>query len=188
MTHKRSINLLPRKERTALLSLRLNHIAIRVAAVSLLVFCCTVLFSVVYLRIQYDRFNGLKQEVQDLELRISERKAVEGLATITSEKLGVLERLNGINRRYSRLLRETLGLETPMVRILSIAVGKNRSMTLAVTAQTSQALEEFVEGLIRGEASGQFTDITASGILRERTGSYSLTISLTPDATLFQSL
>lgn len=188
MTYKRSINLLLRKEHAAPLSRRLNQSAARVAGVSLVIFCGTVLFSVAFLRIQYDQFNARKQEVQDLELRITERKSVEGLSTIAAEKLGVLERLNGINRRYSRLLAGTLGLQTPMVRITSITVGKDRNMTLAVEAQTSQALEEFVDGLIQGEASGQFSDITASGILRERTGSYSLTINMTPDATLFQSL
>lgn len=188
MIHKRSINLILRKEHTAPVLLRAKHIARRVATVSLVVFCFAALFTMVYLRIQYDRFNALKQEVQNLENRISERKTIEGMAAIAQEKLAVLERLNSINRSYSRLLSETLALQTPSVIIASIVVSKDRNMSLSVISRTSEALEEFVDGLIRGDAKGQFVDISATGILRDRDGGYSLTVSMRPDATLFQKL
>ncbi len=188
MIHKRSINLILRKDHVAPLSYRLNHVAMRVAIVSLAVFFCTVLFTVIYLRIQYDRFNSLKQEVQDLESGISRRKTVEGLATIAQEKLVVLERLNGINRRYSRLLKETIDLQSPSVRISQITVSKDRNMSMSAVSQSSDALEEFVDSLIREEARGKFSDITATGILRDRSGSYGFTLNMRPDVTLFQEL
>lgn len=188
MIHKRSINLILKKEHAAPLTLRLNRVAIRVAAGSLAVFCLVFVMSAAYLRIQYAQFNAIRRDVQDFEQRISQMKTVEGLATIASEKLTVLERLSTINRRYSRLLNETLQLQTGEIQISTIAVGKDRSMSFAVVAQSSGALSQFVETLIQRKEDNLYTDINATGIIRDRNGLYSLTITLKPDVSIFQQL
>ena len=90
------------------------------------------------------------------------------------------------SKNFYQLISEVDNLKMEGITISSIASDKLGNLSLAVAASSSGALDNFVTLLLSKEQKKLFHEIRASGIVREKKGSYLLTINLKADDTLLR--
>lgn len=187
MIRKRTINLVIRQEQLPTPYARLNRILPRVAAGVLVLFLLVYGAVFIYLQINIGQFERTKQDIVRLEQSIAQKKTAEGLYTIAHEDIAVIERLTKEKKNYPRLLTDLFTLQTPHVSFSSVTIAEDNHISVSVTAATSAALQEFADTLLKGDKQNRsYTQILAQGILRDRSGSYSLTLSMVPNPSLLQ--
>lgn len=187
MIRKRTINLVIRQEQLLTPYVRVNRILPRIAAGCLGVFLLIYGAIFIYLQVNIGQFERMKADIDRLEQSIAQKKISEGLYGIAYEDVSVIEHLMKEKKNYPRLVTELLQLQSPQVTFSSITITPDNQITVSVAAQSSSVLEDFTSRLVvSNQNKPLYTHILAQGILRDRVGGYSLTLSMIPNPTLLQ--
>lgn len=183
---KQSINLLITKEHEGLLEKRLQTVLPMAAAGLLALFVLSFVGLFIFINTNIERFNLLKNEAKLLEGTISGMKNAEGIYTLTATTVGVLEQLLRNNRVYAELFTDIEGLETPGAVITSAVIEKNGTVLVTAQCESAADMEGFIENLMVREQQKLIGKITSQGAVRDKKGSYSVTISFQPNPEVFK--
>ena len=183
---KHSVNLLIKKDSESDLVIRLKTFLPVIAVVSLSLFVVSFLVSLLYINNNNMEFKSLKSQSESLEKQISDKKNVEGIYTLTALRIKTIDQLNSGSKNFAKLLFEILKLQSEGINFTQTSIDKKNAVNIAVVASSSASLDDFITKLIAVDSSKQFSDIKSSGIVRDKTGGYLLTISLKPSSNLLQ--
>lgn len=183
---KHSVNLLIKKssERPEIARARI-YLPI-FAAISLVLFVIAYLASILYLVNNNQKYNSLISQIDNLERQIAAEKTTEGVYSLTIMRVNALKDSGSGSKNYIKLLTELSKLKTEGISISQTAVDKSNAVSLAVTASSSASLDNFVNALISADRAKLYSEIKSSGIVRDKNGSYLLTVLLKPDNSLLQ--
>lgn len=177
---KHSVNLLIKKKEQSPLFVKLNIIFPAAAAFSLFLFISLFLVSLIYINDNNKQFSSLKNQVESLGKQISDKKNIEGIYTLTAERVKIIDQLNSGRKNYSNLLSKILKLQSNGISITSASIDKKNAVNVSAVASSAAALDEFFSLLTEIGQNKQFNDIKSSGIIRDRSGGYLLSISFKP--------
>ncbi len=178
---KNTVNLIIKEEDESVLIKRLKIIFPILAGLSLLIFILVFIASIVYINKNIVAYNLLKRNVDQYEKNIVSRKNIEGIYTLTSSRLNVIDQLAGKVKDFPPLIDEINKLKGNGISIKSVSSDNKGNISFALTASSSAALDEFVSLLEKKEQTKNFYQIKANGIVREKKGLYDLSISLKRD-------
>ena len=171
---KKTINLIIEKDDDLPVLKRLKKFAPVTAAV-----CLIYSISLIYLKLNTSEYNKLKAEVTSSEKKITSYQATEGLYLATFNILDVINKILAKNcSTVADTLPEVYGIDSDEIDIKTLTVDRNGQMSFSLTAYSLTALEVFVGELLNKQIDAVFSDIKAQGILRDKDGSYTMTISL----------
>lgn len=183
---KHTVNLLIKHESESPLVLKLKVYLPIAAVVGLTLFVVFFLISIIYINNNNQEFNALKLQIETLEKRISTYKNSEGMYTLTVSRINTITQLSQGRKNFASLISEIPKLQFNGLEINQTSLDKKNNLTLAVTASSSGTLDEFISLLLKTEAGKRFSDIKSAGVVRDKTGSYLLTISMKPNNSLLQ--
>lgn len=183
---KYSVNLVINKSAESPLVAKAKIFLPVTAIVSLALFVIFFLSSLVYINKNNQKFNALKIQIDNLEKRISANKNAEGVYVLTVSRIKTIDQLGTHSKKFTPLLSEILKMQSGGLVISQATIDKKNAVTVALTASSSGTLDEFVTALMKAESNKLFSDIKSSGIVRDKDGSYLLSVSLNPNPTLFQ--
>lgn len=183
---KRSVNLIIQKSKESPLFIKLKLMLPIVATVSLSLFVIFFLSSIIYINRNNSEFNASKTQIENLEKKISGNKNTEGIYTLTVSRIKTISQLGSGNKNYALLLFNVMKLESNGVNITQTSIDKKNNVTMAVSASSSAALDEFVTNVGKTESENLFSEIRSSGVVRDKNGGYIMTISLKPNSKILQ--
>ena len=184
---KQAINLLIQEEEETILLRKLKMILPAVAGISLFIFIAIFSISLIYSNININQFNALKGEVETLEKKIADQKGMEGVYTLTVANLNTLAKVLSASRNLVPILTEIENLKIPNITINTASADTLGNLSFSLTASSAADLDEFVNLLIdKEEVKHIFSNMNASGIARDKKGTYAMTVSLKADKSLLQ--
>lgn len=183
---KHTVNLLIKKQEDSPLLLKLKKILPVLAAVSLSLFVIFFFSSLVYINRNQEEFKSLKRETDNLEKKISQQKNIEGIYALTLSRVKIIGDLQNGYKNFAKLISEIDKFQSNGVVFSQTMIDKKNAVTITTIASSSGALDDFVAALVRAESAKLFSDIKSSGIVRDKTGAYLLSISLKPAPRLLQ--
>lgn len=160
---------------------RLKIILPVLAGSSLLIFILVFIASIIYINNNIVTYKLLKRNVDQFEKNIVSRKNIEGVYTLTSARLNVLDQLSGKVMDFPPLIDDINKLSGNGISVKSVSSDNKGNISFALTASSSAALDDFVGLLEKKELNKIFYQINANGIVREKKGVYDLSISLKRD-------
>lgn len=176
---RKTINLLISRQEETLAYQRLRKFSPIVAATFLTLFLITYLISLIYISVNSRDYNNLKSEVEISEKRVSDNKATEGVYLATVNLLDLIKKIkNQEAQEVAVIFPELYSLQSSNTYINTAAIDNKGAVNLNITSFSLDSLEELVNQLKSKEESANFKSIKAQGILREKDGSYTLTITL----------
>lgn len=173
---KYSVNLMIGQHKELPLIRSLRTILPVAAAFSLFIFIVLFIWSVIYTNNNIAQFNVLKKEVEALEQKIIAQKNSEGLYILTAGRLNTLSQLTEETRDFSKTLNVAENFSSKSINLVAGSVNKKGELTLSFTASSSGDLDDLVMLLIMKNREKVFSDIQASGIVRDKKGNYSLSV------------
>lgn len=183
---KHRINLLIRKEEETPLMKKLKKVLSLSAFFGVILFLISFFFSIFYINQNLAKFNLSKKEAEMLEKKIAEQKNLEGIYLLTSGRLNFLDKTVVSRKKFTKLLLEVEDLQGEGITIKGVSADKGGKISFSVIASSAARLNDFVSMLIVREEAKLFSDIKAQGIVRPKSGSYLLNISLTGSKELLQ--
>lgn len=176
---KKSVNLILKQFKEPPFLRKLRVILPILAGITLTLFVIFFLISVHYVNNNTYQYNAVKKEVDIIEQKIIAQKNVEGIYTLTFSRLNVLNEIlaSASRKDFSKLVAEVDSLQQEGINLVSTSVDENSNVLLSLTVSSSGELDRLVDLLIDKEQQGFFSDIEASGIVREKDGSYILSVS-----------
>lgn len=183
---KYSVNLILAKKNESDIFVKLKIIFPLVALGILLLFLLGFGLTVVYINANSHRFNQIKSEVSIYENKINSLKEVEGIYTLTSGRLNVLDQLMTGSFTFDKLLSEINDMNSPDIKISALSIDSKGNLNLHMTASSSAVLDDLVAIFISRQDKKLFSDIKAAGITRDKKGGYSLNINLNTNKTLLE--
>lgn len=183
---KQSVNLIIRREPESLIVRRLKIILPLTAVISLALFLIGLFTLLAYIARHKSQFETLKTEVSELEKKIAGQKNIEGIYAYTAIRLGILDKILSAKKNYFPLISVIDNLQMEGISITSVATDNVGNISLAIIASSSATLDNFADTLIAYEKEKLFSDIYASGIVREKKGNYSLMVSLKGNPSLLK--
>lgn len=183
---KHSVNLIIKRSNEPPIITKLKVILPIAAVVSLTLFVIFFFSSIIYISRNNQEFNSLKTQITNLEKLISAAKNTEGIYTLTVSRVKTIDQLNSTHKNYFNLLTEIKKLQLSGINLTQVTIDKKNAVVLAVSASSSASLDNFVTTLENRDISKVFSDIKSSGIVKDKTGSYLLSISLKPNPGLLQ--
>lgn len=183
---KRSVNLLIQKKGQSPLFVKLGIIFPLAAVISLFLFTVFFVVSVVYIANNNKAFGLLKSQVDNLEKQISNKKSIEGIYTLTANRVRTIDQLKSGSKNYTGLLSEILKLQTNGISVTGASIDKKNAVNVSVVASSAATLDDFISLLLTSDQSKLFNDIKGSGIVRDRSGKYLMSISFKPSDRLLR--
>lgn len=183
---KQSVNLLIKKEEGSPFVSRLRIFLPIAALVALFLFVFSFLGSIIYINKNNDEFTRLQKETAAFEKKISDKKYIEGIYTLTVARIATIDQLATGTKNFANLLSEILKLSSSGITFTQASLDKNNAVTVAVVASSAASLDNFVATLLKTEVEKSFSEIKSSGIVRDKNGAYLLTISLKPNVAILQ--
>lgn len=181
---KRSVNLLIIRETESPRIKKLKIFLPVAATVSLFLFVIFFFSSIIYVNQNNEEFNSLKLQIDILEKKISAKKNIEGVHNFTVARIKSIGQLSANTKKFTPLLSEILKLQKNGLAIAETNIDKKNKVNFSVTASSSGTLDDFISDLEKAEGKKLFSNIKSSGIVRDKTGAYLLTITLDPNPTL----
>lgn len=183
---KHTVNLLIRKTDEPAVLVKLRIYLPIMAAAGMLLFVISFLASVIYVGQNSRQFNALNTQIDNAEKRISGSKNAEGIYTLSYFRISTLGELKKGSKNYAKLLSDVLKMQSAGVSVSQITVDGKNSVAATVTASSAATLDNFASVLFKADADKKYSDIKTSGIVRDKTGGYLLTILMKPDNSLLQ--
>lgn len=183
---KQSVNLLIKKEKESPFVSRLRIFLPIASLLALFLFVFSFLGSIIYINKNNEEFTRLQRESASLEKKISDKKYIEGIYTLTVARIATIDQLTGGTKNFANLLSEILKLSSSGINFTQATIDKKNAVTVAAVASSAASLDNFVTSLLKTEAEKSFSEIKSSGIVRDKNGAYLLTISLKPNVTILQ--
>lgn len=174
---KKTINLLIQKHEQKNLLGKIFRFVPIVSVCSLILFLLFYGSSVVLLKTNIKEYNTLQDAIEQIEAKIAGKKNTEGLYVSTITILAVIEKILGEKYHYSDILPEIYSLNTYNTIVSDSTIDKNGQVTLSVTATSIDILDEFIEKLKEKEISNKFSQINAQGIVRDKNGEFTMTVT-----------
>lgn len=174
---KKTINLLIQKHQQKNLLGKIFKFTPIVSVCALLLFLLFYSVSVILLKTNYKEYNTLQDSIEQLEAKIASKKNTEGLYISTKTVLGIIEKILGEKYHYSYVLPEIYSLNTYNTVISDATIDKKGQVTLSVVNSSIDIMEEFVEKLKEKEISDKFSQIYAQGIVRDKNGEFTMTVT-----------
>ncbi len=183
---KKSVNLILPLEKDKPVVKKLKIILPVVAVISLLTFTIVFLASIFYINSNIFQFNLLKSEIDQLENNIGSQKNTEGIYTLTSSRLNILDQVSGKSANFTSLIGAINQMNLSGISITNMASDNKGNVTFSVAASSSASMDSLVSYLLDKDKKKIFSKIEAHGIVREKTGSYTLTITLLANNSLLK--
>lgn len=183
---KHSVNLIIKKETDSALVVKLKTFLPIIAVAALLLFVVSFLASLIYINNNNKEFKSLKTQSETLEKQITDKKNIEGIYTLTVQRIKTIDQLSSGNKNFAKLLFEILKLQSTGINFTQTSIDKKNAVNIAVIASSSATLDDFVTRLIEADTNKLFSDIKTSGIVRDKTGGYLLSISAKPSTKLLE--
>lgn len=176
---KKLINLLIDKEEDSKILRKLKKITPISSAALLIIFVILHVISLIYVRLNVNDYNNLKNKVSGFETRIATAKSAESIYITT---YSILEKIKNIQGRDTKIINNTLPVlfeyQNEAIVIDNITIDNNGPVTFFVKTTSVDALNYFVDELKKGEGEFGYANVKASSILRENDGSYTFTVNL----------
>lgn len=183
---KHSVNLIIKKEDEKPLVKKLKVLLPVFSAVSLFIFILVFLSSLIYINKNNNEYNSLRMQIDNLEKRISANKNSEGIYILTVSRVKTIDQLGNGSKKFVTLLSEILKLQSSGVLISQTSIDKKNSITISVAASSAASLDEFATKLLNADAAKLFSDIKTSGIVRDKTAGYLLSVAFKPSNSLLE--
>lgn len=183
---KKNINLLIEKELDSHLVAKLKLFLPVVAVVFFVLFIILFIVSISYTKKNLEQYKVLKEEVSQLESKIDEKKNLEGVYTLSYSILNAIKEILNNKVTFTPILSELMKINTEHLGVTQASSDNKGKINLSITASSSAYLNNLVTFLHDKEDKDKiFSNITASGVNRNKTGGYELTISLKADESLY---
>lgn len=183
---KHSVNLLIKKEQQSPFLSKLQLILPILAVAALFLFVVIFLVSIIYIGNNNKQFGTLKLKVESLEREIAEKKNTEGIYTLTLNRVKTISEISAGSKNYSNLLSEILKLQKSGISVTNASIDKKNAINVSIIASSAATLDDFVETLAAAGESKKFSDVKSSGIVRDKSGGYLLTVSFKPSEALLK--
>lgn len=174
---KRSVNLLIKKKNFSPTADKIKRMTTIAAAVCIVFFLISFLATVLYVQSNIDSFNTVKKEFEDVEKKIALKKQSEGLYSLTSVRLNILQKILEKKSSYNGLINNVYKLPIDGIQVTGVNADDKGNLTLNIQASSSATLSDFVSLLLEAEDQKILSHISAQGILRRVEGNYQLTFS-----------
>ncbi len=181
---KNTVNLILLKEDEPPVIKKLKIILPITAAFVFIIFIFIYIASIVYINNNVVAFNLLKRNVDQLEKNITSKKNIEGIYTMTSTRLNILDQLSGKIVDFPPLINDISNLNGKGIFIKTVSSDSKGNVSFTLRASSSASLDDFVSLLENLELEKIFSQIKASGIVREKKGIYNLSVSLKKDLSI----
>ncbi len=183
---KKNINLLIEKELDSPLIVKLKLYLPVAAVIFFILFIILFIVSITYTKKNLDQYRILKEEVSQLESKIDEKKNLEGVYTLSYTILNTIKEILNNKVSFTPLLSELMNINTDHLSVTQASSDNKGKVNLNITASSSAYLNNLVTFLHDKEDKDKiFSNITANGVNRNKTGGYELTISLKADESLY---
>ncbi len=183
---KKNINLLIEKELDSPLVAKLKFFLPLTAVIFFVLFIILFIVSITYTKKNLEQYKVLKEEIHSLESKIDEKKNLEGVYTLSYTILNAIKEIVNNKVTFTPLLSELMKINTDHLSITQASSDNKGKVNLNITASSSAYLNSLVTFLHDKEDKDKvFSDMTADGIIRNKTGGYELSISLKADASLY---
>lgn len=180
---KNTVNLIITRDEEPAPVKKLKIILPIAAIVVLLIFIIVFVASILYINKNIVAYNILKRNVEQLEKNIASRKNIEGVYTLTSLRLKVLDELSARIKDFPAVMDDVDKLNGNGIIIKSVSSDSKGNISFSVSASNSSSLNDFVNLLKAFEGDKHFSQIKASGITREKKGIYDFSITFNKDIT-----
>ena len=148
-----------------------------VAGFLFLIFVIAFGISLLYVNKNITEFNRLKKEAEKLNQDIAVQKNIEGVYTITAQRVSVLAKLLDNYKNFSNLISEIQSLNSDNIKINASTFDQKGDVAFSLVASNSASLDNFVSLLLVKENKKSYSGIRASAINRNKKGGYNLNIS-----------
>lgn len=176
---RKTINLLILRQEETLTYRRLRKTAPIIAGIFITLFLIAYLVSLVYISSNVRDYNNLKSQVENLENSVAQKKATEGVYLATVNVLDLIKKIkNQDSEKVAVIFPELYNLANSNTYINTASIDNKGNVNINLTSYSLDSLEELVNQLKQKEETANFNSIKAHGILREKDGSYTLTIAL----------
>lgn len=172
---RKSINLLIKRDEDSKELLLLKKFLPIVAVVCIGVFLIGFVISFVYTNIHVTQFTALKKQIEGVERQIGDKKNIEQNYVITSNRLNSINQVLSGSSSLSPLLSQVANLQGEGITIASSGIDEKGSISIAVTADSADSLEKYVDTLISKEDVDHiYSKITSLGMIRDKKGKYTV--------------
>jgi hypothetical protein len=183
---KASVNLILSKKKETKLSKKLKLLFPLIAGISLFIFIILFIISLTYVNSNINKFNLLKKESERLEAKISAQKSVEGIYTVSLNRLSALDTLLTNSMSFIAILPEITAANGSGISLSNANVSEKGNLAVSLQASSSASLDDFVTFLKKKEEKKLYSEIIASSILREKKGIYHLGLTFKVNKSLIQ--
>lgn len=185
---KRTINLILDKESDSPAIRRAKLILPILASLCLILFVIIFMVSLNYTKNNLNIFKNLKSEVDTLEAEIESYKNIEGIYSITYKLLEVIQSVVKNDKSFSRILSEINFLNSEDLSVINASADNQGNINLTLIASSSAALNKMVYILQNKEEEEKiFSQIEASGIIKNKSGDYNLNLTFKVAPTVYES-
>lgn len=183
---KRSVNLiLPIKPEPPFLK-KLRVFLPIIAGIMIFIFVVVFGITLVFLKIQSGEYEKMRAESQELETKISSQKSEEGLYLITYRMISAIEKIISKSTTFNGFVTEVSAFNTNQMNLTEFSIDSEGSVKITVMAQDADSLTNLIHILSKAEENKQFTDITASDIVRNADGAYHISLTFDPNPELLK--
>lgn len=183
---KYSVNLIINKSLDSPVLIKLKIILPVITLIFTVVFIVTYLITLGFISNNLSNFNSLKRETDQLEKEVEAKRDIEAVYTVTTGRLGILEKLSANIIDFNKLLTEVNNINSNGITVKTINSDSSGNINLSLVATSSAALDSLVDYLRSKEEQKLFKEIQAQGIVREKKGNYHLNISFSSSPTLLK--
>lgn len=183
---KKSVNLIIESKIQSPLVKKLKKYLPILSVIGLIVFLLSFIISLIYINSNLKDYETMKQEVAQLEDKISGMKKTEGIYDITATKIKALEMILADKKSYLKAIENIEYLQQLDISIPSAEISSDGKIAFSVSASTSAQVDDFVALLLDQEKKKIFSNIEAQSFLKDKQGAYNFGVVLTIDSSLLK--